>query len=159
MDKKNTIIGVLLFAAAIGLMYYQAVEQAKNAPRPQPGQPQTEQTAADPVTPDVTPTAVPAPADIASTANDIVEAVATQAAAELLPEQTYILGNELMTATFSTHGGSIKEIALLDFAKTKGSEERYIINEIRHANMLDIRSGQFDFTKISFELSEQTANS
>lgn len=97
MDKKNTIIGALLIAAAIGLMFWDADNRAKaqaNAPAPSVVQTQNN---------------VPAPAPAAPAA-PATEAPAPKAPQE--PEKIFSLENSTLKLNISSHNGALKTVEL-----------------------------------------------
>lgn len=91
MDKKNTIIGVLLIAAAVGLMFW----QAKNRPEALPAQ--------APV-----PAQIAAPAPVAALPESAQPATAVPAA----PEQLFTLENATLKLSVSSRDGGLKTVAL-----------------------------------------------
>jgi YidC/Oxa1 family membrane protein insertase len=120
MDKKNTIIGVALLAAAFGLMYL--------GPKPTPpsnAQPVQEVTktggfnqASNP------PASATSPRDAAFAA---VSSETTEA-------KTISLSNDFVEVRFTNYGGAIKEVALKKYDADKARKgEPYIINQL-HAD-------------------------
>lgn len=96
MDKKSTIIGVLLIAAALGLMFWDANNRAANPP-PVPAVTQKTQQASK---------AIPANVPPAATA---VPASATQKQA---PETVFALENSALKLNISSHDGALKTVEL-----------------------------------------------
>lgn len=121
MDKKNTVIGVLLLVAAMLAFYF----SAKFAPPPPPP--------AIPSTPSVNPVgsnAAPAVGPAHSPADTTLSASKTPSSA---PAEYVTLANEFVSVRFTTAGGAIdrielkKHAATLD-AKGKPSTDGYVLN-------------------------------
>lgn len=111
MDKKSTIIGVLLIAAALGLMFWDANNRAANPPpAPAPAVTQKTQQATTPV---VTPTAQ-APAR------------ATQKQA---PESIFTLENDSVKLNISSHDGSLKSVELKQQPTSLEDKAPVVFNE------------------------------
>lgn len=95
MDKKNTIIGALLIAAAFGLMFWDAHNRAEMPPpAPQPT---------------VTQTQTPAPVSVAQ-ASGVAEAPAPKAPQE--PEKIFSVENATLKLNISSHNGAVKTVEL-----------------------------------------------
>lgn len=145
MDKKNTIIGVLLIGAAILLMFQQqkdaqrAAEQQRALEKLQRAQ--ATEVAED--SPDALNEAPPATTHEASGPSVFVQAdqetvapAVTVAEESDAPEETYTLENGFIRVTFTSKGGAIKEVAFIDQAKdgrlkypaTLGSDQPYVFN-------------------------------
>src|SRR5690349_16038185 len=123
MDKKNTVIGVLLLVAA-GVAF---VIGNKYAPQ-QPVRPpvQSSGTSGSPLATNEAPPAGPAssPADATLTASP---------AAALAAPDFVTLANEFISVKFTNHGGAIDSIALLKKSAHldrdgKPSADRYTLN-------------------------------
>lgn len=93
MDKKNTIIGALLIAAAFGLMFW----DARNRTEMPPPAPQTS----------VTQTLTPAPA---APAPSVAGVPAPKAPQE--PEKIFSLENATLKLNISSHNGAVKTVEL-----------------------------------------------
>jgi len=122
MDKKNTVIGVLLLVAAMASFYF----SARYAPQ-QPVRPvATPESGASPMAGNQAPAAGPAssPSDATLTASP---------SAGTAPAEFVTLANEFIEVKFTNHGGAIDSIALLKKAahldpKGKTTTERYTLN-------------------------------
>jgi len=128
MDKKNTIIGVLLLVAAFALLIY----GAKTAPRP-PAAPEL----IKPTTGGGTTTGNQAPGPVASTLpatgpdNAAFAAVTTTDA----NAKTITLSNDYIEARFVDLGGAIDSVALKKYPAEKGKPDPFVFNRV-HADPL-----------------------
>ncbi|MBA3848469.1 MAG: hypothetical protein C0502_00555 [Opitutus sp.] len=124
MDKKNTVIGVLLIIAAVVSFYF----SAKMAPQPAPRPAIETAPVANPIAQNQAPAPGPAssPHDAAFTAP-----VKTGAPAEFLT-----LKNDHVAVRFTTAGGAIASIELQKHAAVLGLPERYILNALHAAPAL-----------------------
>lgn len=109
MDKKNTIIGVLLIAAAVGLMFWQAGNRP--VPPPAPAVSVPAQTAAP---------AVPATAAVPAAPGK------TAPAAE---EKIFTLENDALKLAVSSRDGGIKTVALKKQPASLNDDSPVIFNE------------------------------
>src|SRR5262245_20888526 len=111
MDKKNTVIGVLLLAAAFVIIYL--------TPKPQP-------PASKPVAPAAATTSA-ASANPASTATNPVSAGVDAAAARTVrdPASATIttLANDYVAVNFSDLGGAIRDVALKKYPREQGKPD------------------------------------
>lgn len=146
MDKKNTIIGIALLAAAFGLLIWQgkqAQEAAEEFRKTQQAQEQlTEETANEPnetVTKPApaAPTAIPAEDTGGGIFSKAEEAIVPTKTTSRATEKEYVLENEYVRVTFTTWGGSIKNVAFVSRqangelaypAKLK-SDQPYVFNK------------------------------
>ncbi len=126
MDKKNTVIGVLLIIAAMLAFYY----SAKFAPQPPP-QP-TIETA--PTTNPIARNQAPAGGPASSPHDATLRAPARSA----VPMEFTVLRNEFIEVKLTNAGGSIDSIALLKHAAVKGNPEPYVINAMHAAPALSL---------------------
>lgn len=129
MDKKNTVIGLLLLMAAFTLMVFQ---QQRPVPPP------VEDPAAPGVTEPRDETRRPAPAPRVQP-----DPVALAIPGDLTPdpdfeEEIVSLENEYFVVEFTNVGGAIKRVLLKEHALTKGSEDRYVLNEPGEAPALGL---------------------
>jgi len=133
MDKKNTVIGVLLLVGAFGAFYW----SSKNAPKPQP----------QPV-PATAPQGAGESQGISPPASPIVplEAPPVTAGQPLIAEaqaveddsESITLGNEFISVDFTRKGGAIRDVKLAKYLATKGGEDPYSFNELRFVPALSL---------------------
>jgi YidC/Oxa1 family membrane protein insertase len=116
MDKKNTLIGILLLIAAIAVMYY---GQQVTPPKPAPE-----------VTRPVGENQAPGPAQ--STLPESSPANAAFVAAADTPDDASFatIANEFITARLTNYGGAISEVALKKYAAAEKSAEPYVFNQV-----------------------------
>jgi len=149
MDKKNTIIGVILLGAGIFLMSHQA-QKAQEAAEEQrrleqealEQSKQVEQTAGDLLEkPAQAPASEPASAEapsnggLFSTASEAQEAL-SKPAQTTGPEETHVLENSHIRVTFTSKGGAIKQVEFIDvgpneklkYPATLGGDTPYVFN-------------------------------
>lgn len=146
MDKKNVIVGILFIGAAFGLMLYQG-QLARESAQEQRQSPQAQErltgevTEASEVSPDSKPLSSTPPA-VSTNGTGGIFSTAEEAPALVAPadaeaeEQTYTLENAFIRVTFSTLGGSIKQVAFIDeqangklkYPATLESEQPYVFN-------------------------------
>lgn len=105
MDKKNTIIGILLIALAVGLMFF----RAKNAPEPAPV-PQTQSVLA-------AQTEAVAPAKRGEAAAPATEKAAAESAFSG-EKQIWTLENGKIAINITSFGGGIETAVFKDFPQT-----------------------------------------
>ena len=129
MDKKNTIIGVLLLLAAFASLklgeYFR--------PAPPPPAPEI----AEPVAP------MPGTDNAARSATAPERTVVPDAAfAALAPENrdatVTTLANDFIEARFTNYGGAIMEVAFKEYPAARGSSQPYVFNAARVAPILAI---------------------
>ncbi|MGH8021870.1 MAG: membrane protein insertase YidC [Opitutaceae bacterium] len=146
MDKKNTVIGVLLLAAAIALLFLSPriwppqplpPEVSDVPPVPEAGNPETGTSAAPAgqqpasAAPGSPPTIAPA---AAAPGNRMLETVVTPR-----PDQQFVsLSNEFVEVRFTNYGGAIAEVVLKKYPKTKDGEEPYVWNSHRATSALSL---------------------
>lgn len=132
MDKKNTVIGLLLLMAAFTLMIYQ------NQTRPPVEEPPVPAAvdAPDPETPSrmVAPTRS-APSGPAPAAQSLPVDMAPDTDIE---EEIVSLENEYFRVEFTNIGGAVKRVYLLEHSLTKDSEARYVVNDPGHLPALGL---------------------
>lgn len=117
MDKRNTLIGVLLLVLGFGLMFYngskqveaQRAEDLRRAANPAPKASET----------------TPATAPVISTPAGGAEPPAGLTPQIAASEELQTLANDFIKVTFTTRGGAIKQVDLLKHADSLGSEKRY----------------------------------
>lgn len=133
MDKKNTIIGVLLLCAAFASLYLgRMFSPAPPPPAPDFGG----QTAPLPGT-GTAPAG--APATGAASANVAAPQTAFAPLATGHQDATItVLQNELIEARFSDYGGALLEVAFKHYPATYGSSDPFVFNQSRVEPMLAI---------------------
>jgi YidC/Oxa1 family membrane protein insertase len=151
MDKKNTVIGVLLLVAAMASFYL----SARYAPQ-QPVRPvQAAESGPNPMVASPAPGAGPArsPHDATLTASP---------ASATAPAEFVTLANEFIAVKFTNHGGAIDSIALLQKAahldaKGQMTSERYTLNASQAAPALSLTDFPGADRGIAYTLVSQTA--
>ncbi|MDP2137029.1 MAG: membrane protein insertase YidC [Candidatus Didemnitutus sp.] len=126
MDKKNTVIGVLLIIAAMAAFYY----SAKIAPQPQPRPAIETAPATSPIARNQAPVGGPA-----SSPHD---AALTAPARDTAPAEFVTVANEFISVKFTNAGGAIDSIALLKHAAVKGDDKPYVLNALHAAPALSL---------------------
>jgi YidC/Oxa1 family membrane protein insertase len=155
MDKKNTVIGVLLLVAAMASFYFSsryAPQQPVRPPASQGGSPLATHEA-----PVAGPASSPSDATIASPAASPTSAAASQGPAEFVT-----LANEFISVKFTNHGGAIDSIALLKKSahlnpKGDPSPDRYTLNAQQAAPALSLADFPGADAKVAYTLVSQTA--
>jgi len=143
MDKKNTTIGLLLLMAAFTLMVFMQQQQPPPAPPP-PAQPsEAVERRPSPVTP------IPGEA----TPGEAVP----MAPATAVEESFVTLENEYFRVEFTNIGGAVRRVELKNYAKTKGSEERFVINELGETPVLALVDMPGADADTGFELVESSS--
>lgn len=123
MDKKNTTIGVLLIAIAVGwLVFSQRFAPRPAAPAPAPVT--TTTTAATPAAP------APAAGTPAVEAPTGLFDVATKDVAPS-PGDIVSLENDYIIARFTPAGGAVKDVAFKKYPMELGHKEPYVFNEFQ----------------------------
>ena len=151
MDKKNTIIGVLLLVAAMASFYI----SARYAPQ-QPGRPAAPTTTSgSPLATNQAPVAGPAPSP-----NDAT--LSASPASALAPAEFVTLANAFIAVKFTNHGGAIDSIALLKKSAhlgTKGepSADRYTLNARQAAPALSLADFPGADRNVAYTLVSQSA--
>jgi len=121
MDKKNTIIGVLLLAAAFGTFF---IGQKLSPPsQPQPARELSTTSSAPSQASSVSYTS-PRDATFAAVKGAVSEA------------KTYALSNDFIEARFTNYGGAISEVALRKHLEDKARQDPYVLNKLHVAPML-----------------------
>ena len=132
MDKKNTVIGVLLLVAAMASFYFSARYAPQQPVRPGP----VAESGPNPLV------ASPAPgAGPASSPHDVTLTASPSSATA--PAEFVTLANEFIEVKFTNHGGAIDSIALLQKAahldaNGKPTAERYTLNASQAAPALSL---------------------
>jgi YidC/Oxa1 family membrane protein insertase len=153
MDKKNTIIGVLLIAAAFAVMLL----QPKPTPPPAPATPPAAQPAApagtapaqSPATPAgtaTTPATAPAPTGIfATAAQPNANATITT------------LQNEFIAVHFSNFGGAVRDVAFKKYPAVLGQNASYVFNQIHEDPLLALGDFPGLGHRARYEIVDQSA--
>ena len=161
MDKKNTLIGITLLVLAFVLMFTHQPPRPEEAPeRP-----------ADPERP-VDPERIPADPEREEAAR-VDEAPgeprpearrpapnARAAARQEYPEdeERVALQNDYMEVVLTNYGGAIREVTFSRFARTKGSEERYVFNRESFAPALSLTGFEGAGQNAAYRLEEHSAD-
>lgn len=154
MDKKNTVIGVLLLAAA-----FLALQMA---PKPTPTPPPPVTTA-----PIANGTITPAPSalgtSVAPTATTPAETVFNSATFTAIAKETAsatitTLANDFIEVRFTNFGGAIRDVALKQYPAVQGKPEPFIFNELHADPMLAFVNYPGLSRDAAFELVSHTAN-
>ena len=132
MDKKNTVIGVLLLLAAMASFYYSARLAPPAPPRPAA----SPTTSGSPLAKNEAPAVGPA-----SSPGDTTLTAPTSAAS--LPAEFVTLANDFLAVKFTSRGGAIDSISLVQKAarldaQGKETAERYILNAPQAAPVLSL---------------------
>ncbi len=118
MDKKNTIIGVLLLMAAFYFMYDSTKKDAERAKAERAVAAQT--------------VSVSKPAfDPAK--NLKASAVQTNASDKNVKEKFFTLKNENISVCFTNKGGAIKDVEILKFLESQDSKSPFAFNKVKGA--------------------------
>lgn len=146
MDKKNTVIGILLIALAVGLMFF----SAKKAPETVPAQRSV-------------PAASGAPASLESASGGVPAAVAADAS--FLGEKTlWTLENGKIALRLSSFGGGAETVELKDFPQTRDDRSPVVFNAESSVPALTLASaptaigGKPEPWPIVFSLESETAD-
>ena len=135
MDKKNSVIGVLLLVAAFGAFYWSSKNAPKPQPQPQPvpatapqdtGESQGLTNPASPIVPMETPS-------VTAGQPLIAEAQAVEDDFEVIT-----LGNEYISVDFTRKGGAVRDVKFAKYLAVKGGEDPYMFNELRFVPALSL---------------------
>lgn len=137
MDKKNTIIGVLLLVAAFASLYF-------TSPKPQPGAtpaPAATQTAATPAVEGQQPSAASSATPAASTLNaPAAPAAANTRFAALVADNAdatvTTLANDHVELRLTDFGGAIRDVAFKKYTAEQGSKEPFVFNRLHASPIL-----------------------
>ncbi len=128
MDKKNTVIGVLLLIAAFAFLFL-----GNRFSPPSPAAPEIAPTQAPmPTAPNRAPVATGAPAY--SPGDTEFAALATSNADEIVSQLT----NDFVTVSFTNFGGAIAEVAFRDYTSALEVETPFVFNHPRVEPILAI---------------------
>lgn len=127
MDKKNTVIGVLLLAAAFAAMQF-----LPKPPPPAPRPPAAAATSVEAATP-TNPSAVPAASTVAAAnTNQMVAPLAQYANGTAVTT----LANEFVEVRFTSSGGAIRDVALKKYPAVQDQPAPFILNALHADPML-----------------------
>lgn len=152
MDKKNTVIGVLLLAAAFVALYL----TPKTVQPPPP--PKSIGAATPTVTspgPAISPT--PAAPGAAPSANPATGAPGQLAKADANAAVT-TLANDYIEVRFTNFGGAVRDVALKKYPAVQGKPEPFIFNALHADPMLALVDFPGLNRETAFELVSQSAN-
>jgi YidC/Oxa1 family membrane protein insertase len=127
MDKKNTIIGVLLLVAALASFY---VSARFGAQRP-PAEPPTPATSGSTLAKNEAPVAGPARSPGDTTLSPAKPAVPT-------PAEYVTIENDFISVRLTNHGGAIDQIALKHHQAEKDKPDPYTFNRLQAAPVLSL---------------------
>jgi YidC/Oxa1 family membrane protein insertase len=149
MDKKNTTIGILLLLAAFGLWIWQA-KQTREAEAQQASRPQVQQ---------VEQASAPAPAATTAPAAATPSASAAAETPEA-PEEKFVLENDFIRVHFTSLGGAVEKVEILDYKAEQGGKAPYAFNEGTPTPIYAIdqwRAGVLTSSRDSWTVVEKTA--
>ncbi len=160
MDKKNTLIGITLLGLAFILMFtYQPPTPEEEPPPTAPEEREPERPDdAEATRPPADRPDEPRPDDALPVTRPDPEAPA--AAREEFPddEERVLLENDYMVVTFTNYGGAIRHVEFSRFARTKGSDERYVFNAESFAPALGLTDFANAGQETPFELVEHASD-
>jgi YidC/Oxa1 family membrane protein insertase len=152
MDKKNTVIGVLLLGAAFVALYL----------TPKPAQPPPPPKSVGVAAPGVTsPGQAIAPATSASASTAVAGSagvVAGQVAKEVANATVTTLANDFIEVRFTNFGGAVRDVALKKYPAVQGKPEPFVFNALHADPMLAFVDSPGLNRDTPFELVSQTAN-
>jgi YidC/Oxa1 family membrane protein insertase len=126
MDKKNTVIGVVLLVAAMASFYF----SARFAPPVAPATNPPAGTSVQPTGLPGAPTAVPNP--VTSPTDAVLSAPKTG------PAEFVTLSNDFIEVRFTNQGGAIDHVGLRKYPAEKGKDPLYTLNAIQAAPALSL---------------------
>jgi YidC/Oxa1 family membrane protein insertase len=133
MEKKNTILGVLFLALALGLLVWSDLDQKKRLEEWQKEHPEAA-AAANTTAPGANTTAETPGNTTTATANAAFPtlnppAASAGEAAPATPAATYSLSNDDIKVTFTEDGGAIQTVVLKKFVKELHGTDPVVFNE------------------------------
>jgi YidC/Oxa1 family membrane protein insertase len=154
MDKKNTVLGVLLLAAAFLALYL----TPKPAPLPPKPATVTAPTATS-TSPTTTATGAPASANPSSAPATSSPSPGTFAtiAQETASAKVITLANDFIEVHFTNFGGAIRDVALKQYPAVQDKPEPFVFNELHSDPMLAFVNYPGLNRDTAFELVSQTA--
>jgi YidC/Oxa1 family membrane protein insertase len=145
MDKKNTVIGVILLVAAMFSFYLSARLAPQPAPRPAiETSPSTNPLAPNQATPE-------------GPARSPVDVTFTSPSRPVVRADFVTLSNDYIAVKFTSAGGAIDSIALQKHALERGADTRYTLNALHAAPALSLADFPGADKDTAFELVSQTA--
>ncbi|MDR0902157.1 MAG: membrane protein insertase YidC [Opitutaceae bacterium] len=143
MDKKNTLIGLLLLVSAFAVMYL-GQNAAPTSPAPEITRPVGENQA-------------PGPAQSTLPASSPANA-AFAALAETSADASFVtLSNDFISARFTNYGGALGDVALKKYSRSEKSAEPYVFNQLHTAPMLALNGLAGLGHQTRYELVSQSA--
>ncbi len=157
MDKRNTVIGVLLLVIGFGLLFVNNNRQS-DARRLEAERLARETPAASVPSPAVPPPATAVASETAAAVSSGPGTGAGLAAQTAASEELHVLANEFLKVTFTTRGGAIKEVQLLKHAESLGSDRRYTFRASGQLPMLGLAYPSPDGKAAEFAPAYQLVN-
>ena len=149
MDKQNTVIGTLLVAAAIGVLYY-GQKHSRTTPTPY----EIRQAVAKEVP--AAPNPAPQPSALVS---NLPQEAFDSAHSEQGNAAYAVLENGFIRVRFTDFGGAIRDVSLKKYPAALGRPDPFIFNE-RHADPMLAFVGSPGFDRAArFERVSQTSSS
>jgi YidC/Oxa1 family membrane protein insertase len=145
MDKKNTVIGVLLLLAAMASFYFSARLAPPVPPVNQPPAGTSVQPTGLPVRTTVTPEPHISPSDT------------VLSAAKSAPAEYVTLSNDFLEVRFTNRGGAIEHVGLKKYTEEKGHPGLYTLNAKAAAPALSLADFPGVDRHTSYALVSQTA--
>jgi YidC/Oxa1 family membrane protein insertase len=155
VDKKNTLIGTVLIAAAVVVLYF----GQKNSRQPTP--PYEVRKAVDQVAPAATPaqSAPGAAAQAPALAPNIASTAFVTAQADHDGAAVTVLENDFIQVRFTNFGGAIRDVAFKKYPAALGRPDPFIFNELHASPMLAFEGTPGLDRSVPFELVSQSAAS
>ncbi|HEX2854395.1 MAG TPA: membrane protein insertase YidC [Opitutaceae bacterium] len=149
MDKKNTVIGVLLLAAAFVAMQF----APKSTSPVSPATP----AATTPATAAVSTPGATAPSTGGITAPAAVPSTLVATPAAEVPATITTLANDFIEVRFTNSGGAIRDVALKKYPAVQGKPDPFVLNQAHAEPMLAFVDLPGLSRDTAFELISQTA--
>lgn len=173
MDKKNTVIGMLLMMAAFTVLFFQSKQQPQQEEVPAPVESIADSTQDGLKAPaDATEAYMPDQpdedsfgirAEPAAEASPALPALPVQPGADAGTEENlFILENDYLRVEFTDRGGAIKHVALKEYPAAIDTDDPYIFNDRSPIPALAINlfsGGNLREWAPHYRLLRQTANS
>jgi YidC/Oxa1 family membrane protein insertase len=148
MDKKNTVIGVLLLIAAFAVLFQgnRNAAPSRSTPELAPAQ------APMPTAPNQAPVASSAP--VFSPSNTEFAAIASSNRDEVVTQ----LANDFVVVSFTNYGGAIADVAFLHYKETLDGENPFVFNNPRVEPILAITDVPGLGVDVSYRLVESSGS-